>query len=691
MNVNVLLRGYARFLQVGGIALALLALGVDRRWLDHPVGTPLLLVGVVLLRAAPIRLSKYSYLTQTGLAALAGAVVLGPSPVVLALLVGVLGSDLLFLRKAARVAQINAGREVIAFLGAYGLYALVWRATGRPAFEIEILPAAFTLIATYFVLSRALFYFSMLLRNKLEAQEQLLILRWEVIAFLVTLVGMVAASGAVHALPPAGWIPVLLLLAVLGLLTRKILEEAIAAEDLNKVHLMELAVSGNVTLQASLEQIERLAYRLLDWGDFRIYRRDGEDATLMYRSEIGRPGRGVPPAEFAAQRREVLATGRTAVIRDVRRDPRFGDMDEGIRCVVLQPLRFGDENLGTMELDHFKANAYHAKDLSALNTVAAQVATAIHIAELRRPLVGLVELISTQVAALARATESLRRSASTLSATSRAMGQSVGEQRTFVREGLEDTTTLAGVSAAMAGEGSRASEASARAAELASSNRVVLNQALDRLGRFKEFVGASSVQVAALGDVSRRITGFIGSIREIADATNLIALNAAIEAARAGREGRGFAVVAEEIRQLASQSLAAAREAGALVNEVTDKVGAVGRQMHVGEGVAADVEGVSNATASAFDQIVTATGEAGTHAQRVAGMAASQESAFHRLNERFSRIADGSEKMNTDAAALAQRADEAAQGQAELERAIGELGDVAAELQQIARHFDVGG
>lgn len=691
MNINPLLRWYARFLQFGGIVLALTVLVLDRRWLDQTLGTPLLLAGVVLLRATPIRLSKYSYLTQTGLAALAGALVLGPSPVVLALLLGVMGSDLLILRKAARVAQINAGREVIAFMGAYGLYSMVWELTGRPGLGLEILPAGFTLMATYFVLTRALFYFSMLLRNKLEAQEQLLILRWEVIAYLVTLVGLVAVAGAVHALAPAGWIPVLLLLAVLGLLTRKILEEAIAAEDLNKVHLMELAVSGNVTLQASLEQIERLAYRLLDWGDFRIYRREGDDATLMYRSDIGRPGRGVPPAEFAVQRREVLASGRTEVIRDVRRDPRFGLLDDGIRCVVIQPLRFGDEMLGTMELDHFKANAYHAKDLSALNTVAAQVATAIHIAELRRPLVGLVELISNQVAALARATESLRRSAETLTSTSRAMGQSVGDQREFVRVGLEDTTTLAGVSAAMAGEGSRAAEASSRAAELAAQNRVVLDQALDRLVRFKEFVAASSIQVAGLGDVSRRITGFIGSIREIADATNLIALNAAIEAARAGREGRGFAVVAEEIRQLASQSLAAAREAGALVNEVTAKVGAVGAQMHVGESVAADVEGVSNATASAFDQIVSATGEAGDHAQRVAGMAASQEEAFQRLNQRFSRIADGSERMNADAAALAQRADEAVRGQAELERAIGELGDVAAELQQIARHFDVGG
>ena len=57
---------------------------------------------------------------------------------------------------------------------------------------------------------------------------------------------------------------------MLGLLTRKIIEEAIGAEDLNKVHLMETAIASNATLQGSFDQIERLAYRLLDWGDFRV-------------------------------------------------------------------------------------------------------------------------------------------------------------------------------------------------------------------------------------------------------------------------------------------------------------------------------------------------------------------------------------------------------------------------------------
>ena len=75
------------------------------------------------------------------------------------------------------------------------------------------------------------------------------------------------------------------------MLTKRILEEAIAAEDLNKIHLMESAIAGNAGLHGSFEQIERLAYRLLDWGDYRICRWNGAEVTLAYRGRIGRPNR----------------------------------------------------------------------------------------------------------------------------------------------------------------------------------------------------------------------------------------------------------------------------------------------------------------------------------------------------------------------------------------------------------------
>ena len=84
---------------------------------------------------------------------------------------------------------------------------------------------------------------------------------------------------------------------------------------------------------------------------------------------------------------------------------------------------------------------------------------------------------------------------------------------------------------------------------VAARNRVVIGDAIARLVELKGFVAVGADKVAALGALTQRITGFIGTIREIADLTNLIALNAAIEAARAGREGRGFAVVASEVQR----------------------------------------------------------------------------------------------------------------------------------------------
>jgi methyl-accepting chemotaxis protein len=691
IEVPRLLAIYARVMRVAGLGLAALILLTDHRWAAHPIACLVLLGAVFLVRAAPVRLSKYSYLTQTGIPALAGALTVGPAPVVLALAIGVSVCDLLWLRKPAAAALVNGGREVIAFVSAFGVYALVLRLSGSPSLSLDFLPAGFTLAAMYFLTSRSLFYFTLLLRSKLESAEQLLILRWEVVSYLITVIGCLVVVGAVRSLAPGGWAAVAAVLGVLGLLTRKILEEAIAAEDLNKVHMMELAIASNVSLEGSFAQVERIGYRLLDWGDFRIYRSQGDGRfELSYRSQQGRPGRPAPGAAADPIRAEAAAAGRAIMVRDMARDARITDHEPDVVSLIVHPLRFGDELLGTVEIDHYKRNAYGGKDISALATLAGQLATAIHIAELRRPLATTVDQISQQVTALARATNSLRASAAALTQASRAMSGSVDEQQAFVASGLDATFSLVSVSADMAAEGARAAAASSSASRTASDNRTVVADAIGRLVELKRFVAESSEQVNALGDVSRRVTGFIGSIREMADLTSLIALNAAIEAARAGKDGRGFAIVAEEVRQLATQSLEAAREAGGLVAEVTAQVTVVARQMQHGQDAVAGVEELSGSAASAFDAIVQATETAGSHARRIAEMAATQEMTFELLSERIHRVADSSTRMGGDTRVLAAQAEEAARGQAELETAIRELGDVADNLQSIARHFAVG-
>ena len=303
MDVGTLLERYARLLMIGGLVATAAALAVDQRWLQQPIAVILLTVMVLILRSVPIRLSKYSYLTQTGIPVLVGAVTVGPTPVVLALYLGVLGADVVWLRKLPRAGVINAGREVLGFMAAFGPYAAVHYFSGVPTLSLDFLPAAAIMIVLYFFSTRALFYFTLLVRDKLEYAEKILILRWEIISYLLTLIAVVVVVPTIQTLAPVGWVAVGLALGVLGLLTRKIIEEAIGAEDLNKVHLMETAIASNASLQGSFDQIERLAYRLLDWGDFRIYRLEGAELTLAYRGAYGRPDRGDPPAELGPVRR----------------------------------------------------------------------------------------------------------------------------------------------------------------------------------------------------------------------------------------------------------------------------------------------------------------------------------------------------------------------------------------------------
>jgi methyl-accepting chemotaxis protein len=684
-----LLKGYGTALAVGGLGLMLSFLVVDPRWLSNPIATALLMISVLALRVVPVRLSKYSYLTQSGVPTLVGAICVGPAPVMAALWVGIATADVFVLRKQPRAGLINAGREVIGFMAAYGPYAAILAVGSTSELAIDFLPAAAILVSLYFFLSRALFYFSLLIRDKLEGAEKILILRWEISSYLLTLIATTVVVTALATLAPVGWVAVALALGVLGLLTRQILDEAIGAEDLNKVHLMEAAIASNATLQGSFTQIERLAYRLLDWGDFRVYRLSGSDLTLMYRSAGGRPNRGDPPAALAGLRREVIATREPIVIRDVKRDSRLLELLPYARTLVIHPIRFGDDILGVLEMEHHKRHAYGSKELLALSTLSGQMATAIHIAELRRPLVLTVSQIGEQVTALARVADSLRASASAFEEVSLGMRQGAVELEKFATGGLRATGSLASTSQQMMNQGAQAAAASSTAADVAARNRAVIGDAIARLVELKGFVATGADRVAALGGLTQRITGFIGTIREIADLTNLIALNAAIEAARAGRDGRGFAVVASEVRDLAAQSLHAAREAGALLGEIADQVSAVSGQMARGRDVVVGVEELSAAAAKALDAIVGTTGEAGGHAKAIAVAAAQQQDAVSSLTGQIEQVAASSAKSRADTDVLARRAGEASAGQAQLERAIRELGDLASDLQRIASHFAV--
>jgi methyl-accepting chemotaxis protein len=671
----------------GGTILGAAAVAMDRRWLEHPLVALGLVAITAVLRRGQIPLSKFSYLSQIGLVALVGSITVGPGTVVFGLGLGVFIADAFWLRKLLRPAWINAGREIIAFLAAYGAYAAVFLRTEPEGLSLEFLPPALTLAGMYFFISRGLFYFTLLVRGRLESHERLMILRYEVLSYILTVIGAVITAGALENLPPEGWLTVLIVLVVLGMLTTRILEEAIGAEELNKIHAREKVITGSLSLNEAFAELERMANRVLDWSDFRIYRvRDGH-ASLVYRGALGWPNRGDPPFDSAQLRARVMERGETVLVADARVDEQILAPSPDATSMVLLPLRFANEVIGTLELDHHKPHTYGKKELAAAGTFAGQLATAIHIADLRRPLVDTVERVGVQLKALASTADTLRSAASSVAQTAQVIRGGAAEQEQLIAQGREATAGLATQAREVVVDGAAAAAASLTASETAARNRELIQDAIQRLIQLQQFVGATATRVGDLYQVTNRLIGFIGTIREIADATNLIALNAAIEAARAGQQGRGFAVVAEEVRQLAAQSAQASREAGGLVAAILGQVAQISEEMDKGTETVRGVEELSADAARALDSIVTGTLDAGEHARHIADVATRQEQAAFRLRDQMEQVAAVSARTLENANATARRASEAARSHADLERAVRELASVAERLETIARHF----
>lgn len=121
----------------------------------------------------------------------------------------------------------------------------------------------------------------------------------------------------------------------------------------------------------------------------------------------------------------------------------------------------------------------------------------------------------------------------------------------------------------------------------------ITEQLIERIGRVSEVVGSTARQIQTLESESVRISEIVETIRGIAEQTNLLALNAAIEAARAGEQGRGFAVVADEVRSLSERTAKSTQEISDMVHAIQSMIASVVTQVQ--DGVLLTNEGVSKA------------------------------------------------------------------------------------------------
>ncbi|MCX9155985.1 methyl-accepting chemotaxis protein [Niveibacterium sp. 24ML] len=292
----------------------------------------------------------------------------------------------------------------------------------------------------------------------------------------------------------------------------------------------------------------------------------------------------------------------------------------------------------------------------------------------------LVKSFNTMADAFASLIRKTRESADRVSAASQEMARSASEISSASQQEADAASSMAAsveqMTVGISHISSSADEAGGVAAEagrVSLDGEAAVSRVVSQVRSVAEAVSGASAVVEDLGRHSDEISKVVGVIREVADQTNLLALNAAIEAARAGEQGRGFAVVADEVRKLAERTAKSTHEITAMIEIIQRGTREAVESMKTGVSRVEHGVGLTEAAGASMQAIHSGSAQV-THAVTDISMALrEQSSAATKLAQRVEQIAQMAEETSASVADNAETARH--------------LESLAGELQAEISHF----
>lgn len=274
---------------------------------------------------------------------------------------------------------------------------------------------------------------------------------------------------------------------------------------------------------------------------------------------------------------------------------------------------------------------------------------------------------------LSTVSDSLAQAAETMSGVSNQTSRDIQRQLSETEQAATAMNEMSSTVAEVARNATEASTAAKEADKQASKGSKVVSEVIVAIKELAQEVQTTADVIHTVENETKSIGSVLDVIRGIAEQTNLLALNAAIEAARAGEQGRGFAVVADEVRTLASRTQQSTQEIQKMIerlqNGVQNAVVAMGRGQEKAQGSVAKAESAGCSLDEINKAVTTIT------AMNMQIASASEEQSLV------------AEKINRNVSAIQEISSLSSQGSAKVTTTSGELSELARGLQNIVRKF----